>query len=113
VSRMRLAVALVYVGCAAPIEPCEVAAPTDCVEPAPSYATAIAPIISARCRECHEDGNTDGNWPLTEYSHVADWGDGVRASILDCSMPPPEAKSRMRNDERALVLQWIRCGMPR
>ena len=36
-------------------------------------------------------GMIGGPWPLLQYSHVADWYDVVRAMLLDCSMPPPDA----------------------
>jgi hypothetical protein len=95
---------------AAPSEPCEVRAPTECSQPDLTYAD-VQPILERRCVSCH-DGSADF-WPLTEYGHVADWFIEVRAAMLTCSMPPPDAGLAMPASERETILQWIRCGHPR
>jgi hypothetical protein len=53
-----------------------------------------------------------GPWPLTAYNHVADWQDVIRADMLTCAMPPPDAGVPMGSDERVAILTWIRCGFP-
>jgi hypothetical protein len=90
---------------------CDITAPTVCPEPAPTFEV-IAPIIDTTCVPCHF-GAPDGPWPLDSYEHVTDWRDTIRSAMLDCSMPPPEENIAMRDEERVLILEWIRCGMPR
>ena len=60
---------------------------------------------------CH-NGMIGGPWPLMQYSHVADWFDVVRAMLLDCSMPPPDAGVTMPDEERVAILTWLLCGYP-
>lgn len=91
---------------------CEIAAPTACPSPAPSYRTDVEPIVRARCVSCHY-GQVGGPWPLNSYDHVSDWRDTIRSAMLDCSMPPPEDGLTMSERERVTILEWIRCGMPR
>jgi uncharacterized membrane protein len=94
---------------------CSVSAPASCPNP-PLHYPDIAPIIMERCVSCHAgilNGIPNAPWPLTQYEHVADWQDTIRANLLDCSMPPPEAGIPMTNDERLAILLWIRCGFPR
>jgi hypothetical protein len=98
-------------GCTQEVVPlsCTITPPVRCDDPPPRYAD-VAPIIEARCAgPCHS-GVPDGPWPLTDYSHVADWQDVVRADLLDCSMPPPGEGVVMPDAERTVILSWIRCG---
>jgi hypothetical protein len=90
---------------------CSVRAPTSCPDPAPRYAD-VAAVIALRCESCHSP-RWHGPWPLDRYEHVADWQDTVRANMLDCSMPPPDAGIAMADAERMVILNWLRCGLPR
>lgn len=87
------------------------APPTACPDPPVRYDD-IRPILDARCVRCH-DTVQGGPWPLATYTHVADWQDIIRASMLDCTMPPLDAGVPMTTEERLTVLTWIRCGAPR
>ena len=89
---------------------CTITAPTVCPDPPPHYAD-VAPIFQSACVMCH-NGVPAGPWPLLQYSHVADWQDVIRANLLDCSMPPPDAGVPMTNEERTAILTWILCGFP-
>jgi hypothetical protein len=89
---------------------CPPPAPTVCPHPAPRYPD-IAPIIEARCWSCHS-GSMPDVWPLTDYSHVADWQDLVRDNLLACTMPPEDAGIQMTAGERVAILTWILCGFP-
>jgi len=89
---------------------CTVKAPTACPEPPPRWAD-VSPIFQAKCVLCH-NGSPGGPWPLMQYQHVADWFDVVRAMLLDCSMPPPDAGVPMPDEERVAILTWILCGYP-
>lgn len=90
-------------------EGCDVVAPTSCPEPAPHYAD-VEPIFEARCIGCH--GGVSGLWPLTAYSHAADWHDTIRSAMLACAMPPVDSGIHMPLSERQTLLTWIRCGYP-
>ncbi|MNC95745.1 hypothetical protein D3C83_129360 [compost metagenome] len=59
---------------------------------------------------CHD--GTDGEWPLSTRSHLIDWRFDIRTRMLDCSMPPPDSGVTMTTEERELLLDWIRCGVP-
>ena len=87
---------------------CDVVAPTQCPNPAPTFAD-IQPILQERCVGCHA-GIPDGPWPLTTYTHVASWAGEIRAAMLNCLMPPADAGIEMPTAERELILLWIRCG---
>lgn len=89
---------------------CNVTAPISCPTPAPTYAT-VAPIFKERCVVCHAP-SWGGPWPLDSYRHIADWKDDIRAHLLLCTMPPPEARIPMTRDERMTILTWIRCNLP-
>jgi uncharacterized membrane protein len=90
---------------------CDVTAPTSCPEPAPRYAD-VQPIFTRRCGVCHGQDWT-GEWPLDNYSHIADWQAEIRAELVSCSMPPPDAGVPIPDDERNAILSWLRCGLPR
>jgi hypothetical protein len=87
---------------------CKLDPPTSCPDPPVRYAD-IAPVVQRRCLVCH-DGRGP-HWPLTSYQHVADWQDTIRATMLDCSMPPAEAALPMPLEERMALLHWVRCGV--
>jgi hypothetical protein len=87
-----------------------VPAPTVCPAPAPTW-TDVSPIFQNICVQCH-NGMIGGPWPLMQYQHVADWRDLVRAMVIDCSMPPPDAGVPMTDEERIAILTWILCGAP-
>jgi uncharacterized membrane protein len=90
---------------------CTVLAPTSCPEPALTYAD-VEPIFAKRCVICHV-GQEDSPWPLTTYSHVADWNAEIRGAVVSCIMPPPDAGVAITDDERHDILTWIRCGFPK
>ena len=94
-----------------PLPPCSVKAPTSCPMPSPHYGD-VAPIIESRCSSCHGKAWM-GPWPLDNYEHVADWADTIRSNLVDCTMPPADAGIPMTNDERMVILNWLRCGHPR
>jgi len=91
---------------------CSVSAPTSCPSPAPRFAD-VRPIIQQTCAgPCHSGTDPAGPWPLTDYEHVADWADVVRADLLDCSMPPADAGVTLSAENRLFILNWLRCGYP-
>lgn len=108
-----MAFTFVVDGCAKsdPAAVCAVMAPTECPAPAPRYRD-VATIVEQRCATPCHSGVPDGPWPLIDYEHVADWADVVRASLLDCSMPPADGGVSITTNERLTILAWIRCGFP-
>jgi hypothetical protein len=52
-----------------------------------------------------------GQWPLTNYSDVADWSALIATDIDDCAMPPADAGA-LTTSERMTVLGWLACGSP-
>jgi hypothetical protein len=89
---------------------CHLPAPTSCPDPPVRYAD-IEPIVQQRCLSCH-DGRGP-HWSLIGYQHVADWQDTIRTAMLTCTMPPADANIPMTDDERMLILRWLRCGLLR
>ena len=84
-------------------------APDSCGNPTARFSD-IEPILKARCESCH-DGQPGSPWPFNTYSNFADWSDLVRADLVTCSMPPPDAPQTLTKEERAQLLDWLRCGM--
>ena len=71
----------------------------------------VKPLFDRHCVPCHY-GQPGGPWPMQSYSDVADWFDVVRADIAFCVMPPADAGSLMTDEERLLILDWLRCDFP-
>lgn len=90
---------------------CLADAPTACPDPAPHY-TDLEPIFRQRCVICHSGLTADGPWPLNSYGHVADWQNEIRSELLACTMPPQDASVPITAEERARILEWLRCGLP-
>ena len=49
---------------------------------------------------------------LTKPCLPSQVGRVVRAMLLDCSMPPPDAGVTMPDEERVAILTWLLCGYP-
>ena len=91
---------------------CTATAPTACPTPAPRYAD-VKTLIQQNCAgPCHSGADPAGPWPLTNYEHVADWADIVRADLLDCTMPPADGGVTLAPEDRLAILTWLRCGFP-
>lgn len=90
---------------------CEVTAPTACSDPPTTFAD-LKGIFEQRCAVCHS-GDPMGSWPLIGYEHIASWAAEIRGQVLNCTMPPPDANSRIIVGERERILLWIRCGTPK
>jgi len=90
---------------------CTVTAPTECPDPPVRYAD-VEPIFQERCVICHLGAQSGGPWALTSYSHASMWSDLIRGAMLSCAMPPSDAGIDMPDEERELILAWIRCRSP-
>ncbi len=80
----------------------------------------IAPILNARCVECHRSGEV-GPFNLTNYADVLGWEDTILEVIADNRMPPWNANPafghfandpRLSEPEVDLIKSWIAGGMP-
>jgi len=96
----------------APAEPlsCPADVPDACPTPIPSYATAVVPILEAKCNGCHTGG--DGPWPLTNHADVLMWRAQVLYELERCTMPPPADKTRLTEAEQTTLIDWLVCGAP-
>jgi peroxiredoxin len=96
-------------------EPQEASAASDV-----TYAKDIAPILQARCVECHREGEI-GPFELATYEDAAGWGEMMAEVVRDRRMPPwhaaPEhghfANDRsMPEAEKELLFAWVKAGCP-
>src|SRR5688500_16705257 len=87
----------------------------------------VAPIIVARCLECHQDSEASGGLVLTTAESLARGGDSgavIDPDGLDASrlwqrvsageMPPPkhDISQQLPPEELAVVRDWIAAGAP-
>jgi peroxiredoxin len=85
-----------------------------------TYARDVAPILQARCVECHRAGEI-GPFGLTSYDDAAGWGEMVAEVVRERRMPPWHADQRyglfvndrsMPDSEKELIYQWVKNGCP-
>jgi peroxiredoxin len=85
-----------------------------------TYARDIAPILQARCVECHRAGEI-GPFELTSYEESAGWGEMIAEVVRKQRMPPWHADPKhgsFANDrslpasEKQLLLKWVENGCP-
>lgn len=86
-----------------------------------SYATAIAPIIQAKCASCHQPGGI-GPMPLNNYEQIKGFSPMIREVIRTHRMPPyqlDETVGQWQEDGRLsptqmkTLVHWIEAGSPR
>lgn len=89
-------------------------------ESAVTYSREIAPILQARCVECHRPGEV-GPFTLTNYDEVVGWGEMIREVVNNGRMPPWGASPEhgtFKNDprltaaEKELIAAWVDAGCP-
>lgn len=93
-----------------PTAECRAKRVTKCPTPEPTFAD-VEPIFRRVCRDCH--ALPGGPWPLESYSDIADWQDVIRDDLLTCTMPPADGGVTLADEDRQLILTWIRCGAPK
>ncbi len=85
-----------------------------------NYSRDIAPILQARCVECHRAGEI-GPFELTTYDEVAGWGEMIAEVVRDRRMPPWHASPAhgqfandrsMPDEEKQLLYRWVEAGCP-
>lgn len=86
-----------------------------------SYADDIAPLLQAKCVNCHSKGNI-GSWSMTGYSRVKGMASMIEETVLTRRMPPWDADPEvgrfannggLSTDEAKMLLRWIDQGAPR
>ena len=89
----------------------------------PTFAKDVAPIVFAKCANCHRAGEV-APMPLTSYAEVRPWSKAIREEVLTKNMPPwfaNPAKSTLKfsNDRRlteaeiATIVAWVDAGAPK
>ena len=85
-----------------------------------TFARDIAPILHARCVECHRAGEI-GPFGLTSYDEAAGWGEMIAEVVRKQRMPPWHADRRygsFANDrsmpevEKQQIYKWVQNGCP-
>lgn len=82
----------------------------------------VAPVLERRCVHCHQ-GDAVGPMKLQTYEQVKPFGELVRTSVVDRTMPPWLAvddgscndfqdSEWLSDEEIALVADWVDAGMP-
>ena len=85
---------------------------TKCVQPAPSFATDISPLLDRSCNTCHADDNPDGVWPLHAYADVSAWSQLIIGDLVNCTMPPADSDTPFPESDRQRLFAWLACGSP-
>jgi peroxiredoxin len=87
----------------------------------PSYARDVAPILQAKCVNCHSPGNI-GSWSMSNHKKVKSMSSMIEEVILARRMPPWDAdsyhgkfsnSSALSVTEAQTLLRWIEKGAPR
>lgn len=90
-------------------------------EPAPDYATEIAPLLKAKCVSCHSSGNI-APWEMNSHAKVQSYALSIREEILAGRMPPWHAdpqfgqfsnESGLNPEEASKLIRWVEAGAPR
>lgn len=86
------------------------------------YARDVAPVIAARCLNCHDRG---GRFPpvLNSYEKVVSWSAMIRETIFSERMPPFSGDAyfngpfqndiSLRPHEKRMLVRWMDDGLPR
>jgi hypothetical protein len=106
---------LVAAGCSSPMTggTCDAPVGATCPDPAPSYATEIAPILQTYCVRCHSPGGQEFNKPLTSWTEVnSRYGAVLQQVFFFCEMPPSAEPQLTDPASRAALLGWLECMAP-
>ena len=88
---------------------------------APDYATDVAPILQARCTNCHTKGGV-APFAMDSYMMVLGWSSMMKEVILTKRMPPAQVDPSInhftnagyiKSDEQQTLIHWINAGAPR
>jgi len=80
----------------------------------------VAPVLHARCAECHRKGEA-GPFPLLTIAHAKGRAEMIREVVADGIMPPWHADAprahfandrRLSAEQKRVLLEWIDAGCP-
>ena len=83
-----------------------------------SYVRDVAPVLQAKCVNCHSDGGV-GPFAMDSYKRVRGWSDMMRETLRTHRMPPWHADPNYQSfhnaidlsvEERRTLLAWIEQG---
>ncbi|MGV3617200.1 MAG: ascorbate-dependent monooxygenase [Fimbriimonas sp.] len=87
----------------------------------PTYASDVAPILNARCVECHRPGEV-APFSLVGYENAKKWS-GMTANVTEKGIMPPwkaahgygefQGENRLTEVETATLRNWHNGGAPR
>jgi len=94
----------------------------DAGRPAPTFAKDVAPILQAKCQECHRKG-TAAPMSLVTYEETRPWAKSIRYRVVTKNMPPWHLDQTVgiqhfQNDrsltpaEIATISGWVDAGAP-
>ncbi|MBI1344707.1 redoxin domain-containing protein [bacterium] len=85
-----------------------------------TFAEHVAPLLNARCVECHREGEI-GPFSLQDYDEVAGWAPMIAEVTREHRMPPWHAspqhghfanENRLTDAEIQMLQDWSRAGAP-
>ena len=89
-------------------------------ESAVTYTKHIAPILNARCVECHRTGEI-APFELSNYKQAAAWSETIAEVVRENRMPPWHADPkhgkflndrRLTDTEKSQIADWVKAGAP-
>src|ERR1700685_1652743 len=90
------------------------------VSAAPTFTEDVAPILYARCVQCHRPGSI-APMSFLEYKTVRPWASAIREAVSTGKMPPWFADpqyghfandSRLSSYELQTIKDWVDGGAP-
>src|SRR5208283_2765555 len=87
-----------------------------------TFAKDVAPILQARCQECHHKGSM-APMSLVTYEETRPWAKAIRERVIKRQMPPwhidmtvgvQKFKNDMSlsDDQIASIVRWVDSGAP-
>jgi peroxiredoxin len=85
-----------------------------------TFSRDIAPILQARCVDCHRAGEI-APFELASYDSAAGWGETIAEVVRNRRMPPWHADPKygafandrsMPDSEKKLIYKWVENGCP-
>ncbi len=86
----------------------------------PTFTKDVAPVLQARCQECHRPGEA-GPFPLLTYEQARPWAKAMKTAVLQRKMPPWFADPRygkfsndhsLKQAEIDTLVAWADGGAP-
>lgn len=86
----------------------------------PTYYKDVAPIVAAKCQQCHRDGDI-APFALKDYDSAVTWSADIQRVITNNIMPPWKPVAgygtfrdalSLSDDQKQTLLDWIAAGTP-